>query len=70
MPHPDQPTFPSDKNGFNPGLTVREYFAAHVLSGVLAASANARVRIPEVEAATLAVKYADALIIKLNEGKK
>jgi hypothetical protein len=54
----------SDEDGFQKGLTKREYFAGVALQAVIASN-----RYGEFEIPYFAVKYADALLAEL-ENKK
>lgn len=52
------------------GLTKREYFAAQVLTGYLAAHVGEGVQLPDpITAAQRSVIYADELITALNDNK-
>lgn len=69
MTNPNEPVFPSDVSSyFVPGLTKREYFAAIALQGTLAAySSGSMLPLPHY-VAKLAVDYANALLVALEEG--
>ena len=60
---PNDPAFPTPVNTeFTAGLTIREYFAAMAMQGVLSANSEFEGDIP-----TYSVKMADALIKELNK---
>ena len=58
------PAFPTSENGQNHGLTKREYFAGLALQAVISSN-----RYGEFEIPYWAVKYADALLVELENQK-
>jgi len=54
-----QPAFPNGPN--QPGMSLRDYFAAHIISGMCAASTSFRSETPE-HVAEVAYMIADAMM--------
>jgi hypothetical protein len=71
---PNYPAFPCDETANinqQTGMSLREYFAAKAMQGLLAAYAGKELLLPSDEtAARKAVAYADALIAELNKPKE
>lgn len=60
------PDSPGAGTGCSPGMSLRAFFAAHALNGLLACAETAPMRHDQI--ATCAVDYADALIAELKKG--
>ena len=62
-----QQAFPQDwgENGYDNGLTKREYFAAIALQGLLASYAGLDQNPQPQEAAQRSINFADALLLEL-----
>lgn len=73
---PDNRAFPLDgEEGFNSGLTKREYFATAIIQGIISNPEIAWIRLPQCklniqDLEVLAIKMADALIKELNKESK
>ena len=66
---PNEPAFPvNGPNGDHPGMTVRALIAVKAMEGLLAADTDFVFKACHV--ADMAVKHADALIARLNEGER